>query len=414
MFDAKYARSLYPAFTEGPGREWAFFENAGGSYVPASVIDRLADYYRQSKVQPYGPAPMQAAAGEAMDAGRQALADLLGVGVDRVTIGPSTTQNLNTLAAACAPLVAAGDEVIVTEQDHEANIGGWERLCQQQKAVLRVWPVDPQSGELNLADLDDLLGNRTRIVAVTHSSNIIGTVNPLPKVAERAHAAGALLVADGVSYAPHHWPDVDASGADVYAFSLYKTFATHLGALVCKPQVLDRITPQCHWFNAERPWSRLDAAGPDHASIAALTGLAEYFDALHAHHFGEPGDKSLAQRAQAVAYEAHRHEAMQCAPLIDFLSRKRVRLLGKSHMGGREANLSLIPLEGTAAALTEGLAARRIAVKNGHFYAARLLKAVGVEDIDDGVLRISFAHYNTAEEVARLIEALDALLPDRN
>lgn len=413
MFDVQFARSLFPAFSEGAASEWAFFENAGGSYVPASVIERLADYYRHSKVQPYGPAPMQIAAGEAMDAGRRALADLLGVAVERLTIGPSTTQNLNTLAQACAPLLAAGDEIIVSEQDHEANIGCWERLCQRQHAVLRTWPVDAASGELDLADLDSLLSKRTRIVAVTHSSNIVGSINPLARIAERVHAAGALLVADGVSFAPHHWPDVDATGADVYCFSLYKTFATHLGAMVCKPEVLERIAPQCHWFNAARPWSRLDAAGPDHASIAALTGLAEYFDALYAHHFGEPDDKSLAERAQAVADEARRHEAMQCAPLLDFLSRKRLRLLGRDHMGGREANLSLIPLAGTAAALAEGLATRRIATRNGHFYAARLLKAVGVEDLQDGVLRISFAHYNTAREVARLIEALDALLPDQ-
>jgi len=413
MFDVNFVRSLFPAFTDSPGSEWAFFENAGGSYVPASVIERLADFYRHSKVQPYGPAPMQVAAGQAMDAGRQALADLLGVAVDRLTIGPSTTQNLNTLAAACAPLLAVGDEIIVTEQDHEANIGCWERLCQQRHAVLRVWPVDPHSGELEIADLDGLLGERTRIVAVTHSSNIIGTVNPIAEIAERVHAAGALLVVDGVSFAPHHWPDIDATGADVYAFSLYKTFATHLGAMVCTPQVLERIAPQCHWFNAERPWSRLDAAGPDHASIAALTGLAEYFDALYAQHFGEPGEKTAAERAQAVAYEAHRFEAMQCAPLLDFLSRKQVRLLGRDHMRNREANLSLIPLEGTAAALAEGLATRQIAVRSGHFYAARLLKAVGVADIKDGVMRISFAHYNTAQEVARLIETLDELLPNR-
>jgi selenocysteine lyase/cysteine desulfurase len=332
--------------------------------------------------------------------------------VDRVTIGPSTTQNLNTLAHACAPLLSAGDEIVVSQQEHEANRGCWVRLCEQQGATLRVWPVDPVTGELALAELDTLLNPRTRLVAVTHSSNIIGTVNPLAKIAERVHAAGALLVADGVSYAPHRWPDIDATGADVYAFSLYKTFATHLGAMVCKPELLERIAPQCHDFNAKRLWSRLDAAGPDHASIAALSGLAEYFDALYAHHFGEFGDKSLAERVQAVSYEAHRHEAMQCAPLVDFLSRKRVRLLGKSHMGGREANLSLIPLAGTAADVAKGLAERQIAVKNSHFYAVRLLQAVGVENIEDGVLRISFAHYNTAEEVARLIAALDDLLPN--
>lgn len=412
--DLGFVRQQFPAFSDPENSAWAFFENAGGTFAAGTVIGDLSLYYMNSKVQPYGLSPMQRLAGERMDAGRAAMAELLGVSVDAVTLGPSTTQNFNTLSQSLIGHLKAGDEIIVSAQDHESNIGGWERAAQISGAQLKLWPVDAESGELSLADLDALVTERTRVIAFTHASNIIASVNPVSDVVARARAVDALVVLDGVSYAQHAMPNWQALDVDAYTFSTYKTYATHLGVMVTSERLRQRIQPQCHFFNAKRPWSMLDAAGPDHASIAALTGLKRYFESLYTHHFGSDDSLSLCEKVQRCNQLMLEHEHQLCAPVLACLSKKAVRLLGKPTMQGREATVSFVPLEGSASAVVEGLAEHKIAAKNGHFYAYRLLQQLAIENLEDGVVRLSFAHYNSLGEQKRLIEALDALLPDQN
>ncbi len=415
QLDIAFLRGLFPALDGPPGRDWAFFDNAGGTHLARSVVDRVTHYLSTHRVQPYGPNLLAGPAGEEMDLGRETLAALLGVPVANLTIGPSTTQNLNTLSQALATIVGPGDEVIVSRQDHEANIGCWERLCLRRDAVLRFWEVEPHSGELIEGGLERLLGPRTRVVAVTHSSNIVGSVHDLAAISTAVHDAGALLVADGVSYAPHRWPDVVATGADVYCFSLYKTFGPHLGAMVVDDGVLEAVDPQCHYFNVGHPWSRLDAAGPDHCAIAALAGLGDFFDLLHDRHFAAETATSCApvERAAMVGALLHHHETSISVPLLEYLvSRdgKDLRLLGRSSMVGREANFAFTVAGRTAASVVEELGRLRVATKHGHFYARRLLEAVGIGDVEDGVVRLSLAAYNSAREVERLTDALDRVL----
>jgi cysteine desulfurase family protein (TIGR01976 family) len=408
VFDVDFAREQFPFFKSDASKEWAFFDNAGGTFPCSAVIDRLTHFYRSNRVQPYGDNALAAAAGEQMDEGRSVMAELLGVSTETLTIGPSTTQNLNTLSIACASFLDKGDEIIVSEQDHEANIGGWERVARQRGATLHIWPANAEDGELDLADLEELLSKRTRIVCVTHCSNIVGTINPVQKIVRLGHSFGARVVIDGVSFAPHSWPDILSTGADVYCFSTYKTHATHLGVMYVASDFLEELTPQCHFFNVERNYARLDAAGPDHASIAALAGLGEFFQTLHSHHF-DASDKTLHRKASEVSALMNQHEMSLCKTLLESLKQLPIRVIGRSNPAGREANISLVCQAVSSSSLASLLAKKGIATKNAHFYAYRLLKKLGV-DTNEGVVRFSFAHYNTKNDVMRIVDALASIL----
>lgn len=411
--DVAFVKQQFPVFQTPTGQTLGFLDNAGGSFVAGAVIDRLTDFYRNYKVQPYGANPLSSRAGEAMDLGRQTMADLLNVSPDFITLGASSTQCFNTLAQACVPLVKKNTEVIVTEQDHESNIGGWERLCQQQGATLKFWKVDPATGELALEDLEKLLNPATVLVCVTHSSNIIGTINPLAEIGQRVRSVGARFVVDGVSCAPHSWPNLDELDVDAYVFSTYKTYGTHQGVLVVKPDFLELLAPQCHFFNTPYLNKRLDSAGPDHAAIAALAGIGDYFQALYSHHFTDES-LPLHQKARLVSGLMHAHETALCDQLLRQLNTLPIRILGRSTVENREANISLTAAKVPSKTLADGLVAYDIAAKNGHFYAYRLLQAMGVKDLTDGVLRISLSHYNTSEEMDRCAAGLRELLKNES
>jgi selenocysteine lyase/cysteine desulfurase len=408
VFDVDFARRQFPFFDSNQSHEWAFFDNAGGTFPCRPVIEQLEHFYRFNKVQPYGDNALAIAAGEQMDKGRKVIADLLGVPCSTITIGPSTTQNLNTLSMACAGFLTQKDEIIISEQDHEANIGGWERLAKLTGATLTFWGINENNGELDLSDLEKLLSHNTKIICVTHSSNIIGTVNPIQQIIDMGHDFGAKVVIDGVSFAPHQWPDLSSSKADAYCFSTYKTYATHQGIMYVSPGFLDMLTPQCHFFNAQKPWSKMDSSGPDHAAIAALAGLETYFETLHDHHF-EKSDLSLNVKTSMVSELMNGHETSLCSILLERLANLPVRIFGKTSMQGREANIALISKHHTSAELCALMGKKGIATKNGHFYAYRILKKMGL-DPDDGVVRLSFAHYNTMDETTRLINALEDIL----
>ena len=405
-FDLPYVRAQFPAFSEPTLEGWAFFENAGGSYPARATVERLHRFYSRTKVQPYAPYPASRTAGREMDAAYERLAPMLGVEPDEVHFGPSTTQNAYVLAQAFRGLWAEGDEVIVTNQDHEANSGPWRRLAERGIGV-REWRVDPDTGHLDPADLDALLSARTRLAAFPHASNIVAEINPVAQITAKLRAAGVVSVVDGVSYAPHGLPNVGALGADVYLFSAYKTFGPHQGVMVARRALADALPNQSHWFNAGEIHKKLVPAGPDHAQVAAMQGVADYFDDLRAYHFASGGAADVA--AARVHDLIRAREAELLAPLMDFLrGRNDVRVLGPTDPARRAPTVAMVcarPGEAVAA----DLARWRIMAGGGHFYARRLIEAMGV-DAEHGALRVSFLHYTAPEEIARLIDALDAVL----
>lgn len=405
--DPGFVRAQFPAFSEPTLAGQAFFENAGGSYACGAVIRRLDEYYRRLKVQPYYAYAASTEAGEWMDAARARLAEYLGVTAGEVHFGPSTSQNTYVLAQSFRSLLQAGDEIIVTDQDHEANSGVWRRLA-GQGTVIREWHVDPQTGLLNIRQLDELLSRRTRLLVFPHASNIVGHINPVADIVARAHAAGALTVVDGVSWAPHGLPDVRELGADIYLFSLYKTYGPHQGLMVVRRQLAEQLGNEGHFFNSHDPFKRLVPAGPDHAQVAAARGIAEYFDTLDAHH--HPGAAS-AGRPQRIREALHATERPLLAKLLEFLGRRDdVRLLGPADATERAATVSFVPRSVQPKQLGERLAKRGFMIGYGGFYAVRLLQAMKV-DPATGVARVSFVHYTTAAEIEGLMDALETSLP---
>lgn len=405
--DLDFVRGQFPAFSEPSLEGWAFFENAGGSYACQQVIERLDTYYRQTKVQPYGPYPASAAAGAAMDLAYDRLAGWLNVGSDEVHIGPSTSQNTYVLANAFRDMWEEGDEIVVSTQDHEANAGVWRRLA-DRGIVVKEWHVDPGTGALNPHDLDELLSERTRLLAFPHCSNVVAAVNPVAELAARAHAVGAHVVVDGVSYAPHGLPDVDELGADVYLFSSYKTWGPHQGVMVVRRDLFDQLGNQSHFFNADAIHYKLVPAGPDHAQVAALSGVIEYLDAVYEHHFGLEGTQ--AERGHAVHDLFRDHETELLATLLAYIDeRDDVRIVGPVNAQHRAPTVSVVPhgqrLEDVQQVLTD----HKVMVGIGNFYGYRPLEGVGISP-ESGVLRMSFVHYTTPEEVDQLVEALDVAL----
>lgn len=403
--NVEFARSQFPAFSAPALQGFAHFENAGGSYACGQVVDSLQRYYCETKVQPYyGFAPSRRA-GEQMDQARSRMAGWLNVATDEVHFGASTSQNTYVVAQALRQHLKAGDEIIVTNQDHEANIGAWRRL-ETAGIVIREWQVDLDSAELVVTGLDSLLNEHTRVVAFTHCSNIIGSMHPVREWTDKIHAAGAIAIVDGVSFAGHGLPDVTALGADIYLFSLYKVYGPHLGVMVMRRALNAQLPNQGHFFNADHATDRFTPAGPDHAQVAAVNGVIDYLESIYAQHFGA-AETTPVQKSAAVLTLFQQAERINLQPLLDFLSgHPKVRLLGRATTINRAPTVSVCINGQRPLALAKKLAAQDIGVGTGHFYAYRLIEALEI-DPEEGVLRTSFVHYTNTNEVNRLIEALD-------
>ena len=407
--DLNFVRAQFPAFEAPLTAGEAFFENAGGSYPCKQVVDRLARFYTERKVQPYAAYPASKAGGEEMDEARVRLAALMGVETDEVSFGPSTSTNTYVLSQAVRQwLTVDGGAVVVTDQDHEANSGVWRRLADAGIEV-REWKIGPETGHLDLDDLAGLLADgKVRLVCFPHCSNVVAEINPVAEICAMARAAGAYTCVDGVSYAPHGLPDVRGLGADVYLFSAYKTYGPHQGIMTITREFGAVLPAQGHWFNAGSLYKRFTPSGPDHAQIAACAGMADYIDALYARHFGA-GDATPVMRNAAVHDLMRDQEVVVTQPLLDYLAaRNDVRLIGPRQAADRAPTVA-VALHGAAEPVAERLAKHGINCWGGDFYAVRPLQAMGV-DLDLGVLRMSLVHYTSAEDVSRLITALDAEL----
>lgn len=403
--DIDFVRAQFPAFEQGSLAGQAFFENAGGSYTCRPVIERLIRFYTQRKVQPYAPYEASRLGGAEMDEARSRLAAMMGVEADEVSFGPSTTQNTYVLANAFRQFMQPGDAVIVTNQDHEANTGPWRRLAEEGFEV-REWQIDPETGHLELSKLEELLDERVRLVCFPHCSNVVGEINPVVEITALAHAAGAFVCVDGVSYAPHGIPNVGLMGPDIYLFSAYKTYGPHQGIMVMRRALGEILPNQGHYFNAGSLYKRFTPAGPDHAQVAACAGMADYAEALAWHH-GVEG--SAAERAMAVHDMMRAHEVQLLQPLLDYLTAKNsVRLIGPADATLRAPTVALA-LSANGEDVAADLAQQGIMAGGGDFYAVRALQAMGV-DMQRGVLRLSFVHYTNKAEIDKLIQALERVL----
>ncbi|RRV10098.1 cysteine desulfurase-like protein [Pseudomonas sp. v388] len=401
--DIDYVRSQFPALSSG----YAYLDNAGGSAVLKPVADRISDYLLNSAVQ------LGASYSESVDAGarvmqaRESVARLINAPhPQECVMGGSTTHLLQILCRAIAPSIQAGDEIIVTDCDHEANIGPWMRLCEERGATLRVWAVSPHSLELELDDLDALLSEKTRYVAMTHASNILGSVNPVAQVARKVHAVGGKLCVDAVAYAPHRLVDVQASGADYYVFSFYKTFGPHFAVLWGKREALLELPSLNHFFIGRDviPY-KLQPGNLNYELSYGCIGISDYLIDI-GRQLGAMGSERQLMQAAFDAFEVQEDRLAEI--LLAFLRETPgVRIIGKPRVtdGDRVPTISFVVEGIQSEAIVRRVDAHRMGIRYGDFYARRLIEALGLTRYG-GVVRVSIAHYNSVDEMKRLVAHL--------
>jgi len=405
--DIDYVRSQFPAFNDPLTKDWSFFENAGGSYVPKNVIDKLTEFMISTKVQPYAEYSMSKKAGENMDKATKLFAQMINAKENEILIGGSTSINLYVLSNALKTFINEGDEIIVTNQDHEANISPWRRLKENGAKIVE-WKFNHQNQELQISNLEKLINNKTKILAVTHCSNIVGSINNLKEISDLAHKNNIIVIGDGVSYAPHGFPDVKYLDVDFYTFSLYKTYGPHLALLYGKEEILKTLPNQNHEFlEGNYPYT-INPGGPNHEELVSLIGIYEYFDNLFNHHF-KLENITIREKISRINNLISDHEEYLANPLLDFLDKdENFFLIGKSKIvdKNRAPTISFIHKKRSSKDLSNYLIKNNIATRNDNFYAWRCLKALNI-DPEDGVVRISLTHYNSKKEVDKLISLLN-------
>jgi len=405
--DFDFCRKSFPILSSG----WVFMENAGGTLVPDQVLERTRSYMAACQVQPgegYGPSEEGA---RRIEDGRALLATLINAKPEEIVVGPSTTSNVYVLSHALRPLLAAGDEIIVTNQDHEANNGAW-RMLESRGIRVREWCMSADTDDLEIEDLEALLTEKTKLVCFTHCSNVVGLVHDVKSIVKKIHGAGALACVDGVAYAPHRRVDVKDLDVDFYLYSPYKIFGPHMGVLYGKPELLALLESQSHYFLDEHDFQRrLCPGGYNYEMTAAAAGIGDYIDHVHRHHFPGANTKSHDRIDQTFDLFAA-HETAMGRRIEDFLrSKPEVRLLG----GGAPADRERVSVYSFAVngrdsrEIPKVLHKQKIGIYADDFYAARCIDALGMRQ-QNGVIRVSLVHYNSREDVDRVIEQLDAVI----
>ncbi len=423
LLDLEYVRKQFPAFNEGETASWIFMENAGGSYVPQLVINKLTNFMTHSKVQPYGLYQTSIDATQAIENSTCQMAEMINADYSEVVIGHCTTMNLVMLSLALKSWFTSGDEIIVTNQDHESNISPWRRLTDSGQKIIE-WQINPDTAELEIETLKPLLSKKTKLVCINHSSNIVASVNDIKKIAGMVHDVGALLLVDGVSYAPHHSINVKELNVDFYVLSLYKTFGPHLGLMYVDQKHHNKLSNLSLEFMPKQyekittPGSpnylriAVNPGGVNHEEAACLSGLTDYYRLIYEHHFPTVIKSGFAM-IEDVFGLIKQHESNLSKIFLDFIKQnKSIRLIGKYECDTsvRSPTFSFSLGNGlTSKTLIEELAKKKIAAQSGSFYAWRCLTALGFNPYT-GVARISFAHYNTNEEVNFLCQCLDNII----
>jgi cysteine desulfurase family protein (TIGR01976 family) len=409
-FDVSRIRADYPALRDGT----AYLDGAAGTQVPTPVIDAIAEAYRGGLGNTGGAFASSTRSEAIVAAARSAVADLVGGVAGGVVFGPSTTSLIYRMAAVLSRRWAPGDSIVVSRLDHDSNIRPWVQAADRVGAVVRWADVDPATGELPVAQYEHLVDSRTRLVAVTAASNILGTRPDVPAIAEIAHAVGALVYVDGVHATPHVPVDLSSLGADLFATSAYKWSGPHLAAVVASPDLLEPLRPDKLAPSPDDVPDRFERGTLPFADLAGLTAAVDHLAGLAgvdpasvaagpwAVATGEDAGGSRRERILASMAAVQEHETKLFGRLLDGLAAmNHVTLYGKAEMRTPTAYFNVAGQAPRSVA--EALAARGINVWNGSNYAVELVKALG---LPNGAVRAGLVHYNDASEVDRLLSAV--------
>jgi cysteine desulfurase family protein (TIGR01976 family) len=396
--DVSAVRAGYPALADG----YAYLDGAAGTQVPVTVIEAISAAYRSGLGNSGGAFPASKRSDVITAECRQAVADLVGGTADGVILGPNMTTLTYRLAAALAKSWQPGDEVVVSRLDHDANVRPWVQAAQRAGATLRWAEVDLPSGELDAGQYDALLTGRTRLVAVTAASNVIGTRPDVAAITAKARAAGALSYVDGVHATPHGPTDIAALGADFYATSAYKWSGPHIGAVIADPALLETLQPDKLIPSPDTVPERFEQGTPPFADLAGVTAAVEHLASLDPAAAGTRRERVLSSMAAAQA-----HEQRLFGVMLDGLAAMRgVTLYGKAH---RRTATAFFTVEGwSPAQVAAHLAEARVNVWDGDNYAWEITGVLGIR-AGGSAVRAGLVHYNDRSDVDRLLASVAEL-----
>lgn len=401
----EHIRSQFPSLKS----DWAFMDNAGGSQVPKIVVDRISEYLLSDNVQLGASYAPSRRAKDKVDEGRDAVATLVNAShTEELVFGPSSTILLRHLSDAMSSQLSSGDEIIITNTDHESNVGPWIRL-KERGVHIRFWNCNPETFELELGTLEKLITNRTKLVCMPHVSNLLGTINPIKKIAALVHKNGARICVDGVAYAPHRAIDVKDWDVDYYGFSLYKTFGPHHAVLYVKKECLLELDNIYHYFfTKDNIPGKMEPGNPSYELTYCCVGILEYLSGVIDNEQSTSAREKVESAFKAIA----EHEEVIGELLLGYLrSKSTVRIIGHkdSKVENRVATISFVVDGMKSDDIVAKVDKSKIGIRYGDFYARRLVEDLNLMD-SNGVVRVSMAHYNTESEVERLIQVLDEII----
>ena len=403
-----YVRKQFPALKN----KFVFMDNAGGSQTLGRVMNRITDYLTNYDVQLGASYQVSANAGKVLKETHKTLAKLINAKrTEEVVIGPSSTMLFRILSLTLSKQWKKGDEVIVTNSDHEANVSCWTDL-KKQGIRIKVWKINKQTLEFDIADLEKLLSKKTKLVTMVHASNVLGTINPIKKIAKTVHKAGALFAVDGVAFAPHRLVDVQKFDVDFYVFSWYKVYGPHQAVMFGKYELLKKLDSINHYFIGKDvvPY-KLQPGNFNFELTYSLAGVAEYLEDIHALHY--PSSKVSKRKMFQKSFDLMEdHEAALAETLLSYLrAHPNVKIIGQpsSDKNLRVPTISFIHNKLKSSSIVSKVDKKGIGIRFGDFYARQLITDLNLIK-KDGVVRVSLVHYNTQKEVKRLIEAFKEIL----
>jgi cysteine desulfurase family protein (TIGR01976 family) len=406
-FDVEALRRRFPALAiEDGGRPVALFDGPGGTQVPESVIDAVGEYYRTSNANHGGPFLTSRRSDAAAHEAHQAMADMLGAAsADEIKFGNNMTSLTFHVSRSIGATMEPGDEIVVTILDHEGNVGPWKAIAADRGLVIRTVDIRDEDVTLDLASLDAVLGPRTKLVAVGYASNAVGTINPVAEIVRRAHAVGAWTYVDAVHAAPHLPIDVRAIDTDFLACSTYKFFGPHAGVLYGKADVLDALPA----YKLVPATDRFETGTANLEGLAGVTAAVEYLADVGVVCGGTRADRSRRERVLGGMSAIRNYELAlyrRLAAGLEAIPGLTLYGIADRARFDERTPTAAIRLAGIAPRdVAAALGAEGIAVWDGDFYATGLIDRLGLAETG-GVVRIGLTHYNTADEVDRLLEAL--------
>ena len=409
--DLNWVRAQFPSLSQTVnGQPAVFLDGPGGTQVSQRVIEAISDYLRQNNANSGGAYATSRKTDAMIASARTAMADFLGCAADEIVFGPNMTTLTYAMSRSIGRELDAGDEIVLTHLDHDANISPW-RALEERGVTVRMADIHEEDCTLDMEDVARQITDRTKLVAVGYASNAVGTINDVQEIVRLAHARGALAYIDAVHYAPHGPIDVRALGCDFLVCSTYKFFGPHMGVLFGKWELLQRLQPYKVRANTNAIPNRWEWGTLNHECIAGIGACVDYLADL-----GRHVNPSVASRRAAIlaAYAAiHKHEHELTTALIrGLLEISGLKLYGirDPQRFGRRCPTVAVRISGfTPLELAKRLGECGIFTWDGNYYALNLTERLDVEK-DGGFLRIGIAHYNTAEEIERLLAALKEIV----